>query len=115
MKRDMDLIRALMLSFEGETEIDLSDYSEDQQVYHSALLLDAGFIDGRPRTDGKGEISSVHVFRLTWEGHEFIDSARNDTVWNKAKDKFTKAGVDVGIDILKAILKSLMMDKLGMG
>jgi len=47
MRRDMNLIRQLLLLYEGEEpKPDLSQFSEDQQVYHSALLIEAKPVDG---------------------------------------------------------------------
>ena len=46
MKRDMNLIRVLLLETEGEEpKPDLSDYTEEQRVYHSALLIEAEAIE----------------------------------------------------------------------
>lgn len=46
MKRDMELIRLLLLEVEGEEpKPDLSAYSSETQAYHLALLVDAGLDD----------------------------------------------------------------------
>jgi len=46
----MNLIRLLLLETEGEDpKPDLSAYTEDQCVYHSALLIEAGLVDGQTR------------------------------------------------------------------
>jgi hypothetical protein len=29
---------------------------------------------------------------LTWDGHEFLDAMRDDTLWKRAKEKFIKPG-----------------------
>ncbi len=43
MKRDMDLIRLLLRGYEGEEpKPDLSNYTNEQKVYHDQLLADAG-------------------------------------------------------------------------
>ncbi|MGO8839441.1 MAG: DUF2513 domain-containing protein [Limisphaerales bacterium] len=43
--------------------------------------------------------------RLTWAGHDFLDAARNDTIWNKAKDEFLKPGISWTFSILFEWLK----------
>jgi len=50
MKRDMDLIRLLLFQVEGEKELDLSDYSDEQKLYHQRLLLEAGLVHGSERS-----------------------------------------------------------------
>lgn len=114
MKRDMDLIRALLLKYEGEEDVDLSKYSEEQQVYHAALLVEAKLVKGEEHPGWDGETCNVLVERLTWEGHEFLDAARNETIWKKVKDKISSKGVDVGLSLLTALLISFTKDKLDM-
>lgn len=33
---------------------------------------------------------------LTWDGHEFLDSIRNDNVWIKAKEGIKSKGLELG-------------------
>ncbi len=53
MKRDMSLIRLLMLNHEGETDVTeaLSGYTEKQQVYHTAQLIESGLLKGQVSED----------------------------------------------------------------
>lgn len=115
MKRDMNLIRLLLLETEGQApKPDLSNYSEKQQVYHTALLIDAGLVDGIAIKDSSGEIQATNVYRLTWAGHEFLDAARNETVWQKTQENIKKTGVDVTISILKDLLTQTLKQTLGL-
>jgi len=114
MKRDMNLIRLLLLETEGEDpKPDLSAYTEDQRVYHSALLIEAGLIDGSIVKNFEGLAATTIRLRLTWAGHEFLDAARNDTIWHKASDRIKKSGVDVTISLMKEILNQLLKQSLG--
>ena len=100
MKRDMNLIRLLLLETEGEDpKPDLSAYTEDQRIYHSALLIEAELVHGVIRTDEIGQPNGTVRLRLTWAGHEFLDAARNDTVWQKAGERIKKSGVDVTVSL----------------
>jgi len=115
MKRDMNLIRLLLLETEGgEPRPDLSAYGEEQRVYHSALLIEAEFIDGEIVRNHQGYPASTISIRLTWKGHEFLDAARNDTIWNQARERIKKSGVDVTISVLEEILKQLLKKSLGL-
>lgn len=40
--------------------------------------------------------------RLTWEGHEFLDKIREDTIWNKTKDTIVDKGLPFVFDIVKS-------------
>ena len=115
MKRDMNLIRLLLLQTEGEDpKPDLSAYSGEQCVYHSALLIEAGLIDGHIIPNATGLPAHTVRLRLTWAGHEFLDAARNDTVWHKASERIKKSGVDVTISLLKELLNQLLKQSLGL-
>lgn len=115
MKRDMDLIRLLLLETEGEEpRPDLTGYAEQQRIYHSALLIEAGLIHGIIRKDGKGLPAGTVRLRLTWAGHEFLDAARNDSIWKKAGEKIKQSGVQVSVAILEELLKKLLKEAVGL-
>lgn len=91
MKRDMDKIRSVLLAFE---ELDKPFYlaygSEPiggltgglEMVEYLKLLESAGFLE-------KGQHST---YRMTWEGHEFLDKVRDPEIWRKTKDGAGKLG-----------------------
>lgn len=115
MKRDFDLIRLLLLDQEGETSVDLSPYNKDQINYHKALLINGGLAEGPIHYPG-GHLTdvpdAVHLLRLTWEGHEFLDKARNDTVWKKAKSFVLERGISLTIDAIKIALTEVVRMQL---
>ena len=108
MKRDMDLVRLLLLQVEeGEAPSALSSYSEEEVVYHTDLLIGAGLLKGKPVYDAAvGRVTGAFVEGMTWEGHDFLDAARNDTVWNKAKEKVVKSGLSWTASMLLEYLKA---------
>jgi len=115
MKRNMNLIRLQLLETEGEEpKPDLSAYTEEQLVYHSALLIEAELVHGEVITDGSGQPAGTVILRLTWAGHEFLDAARNDTIWHNAAERIKKSGVDVTLSLLKEVLNQLLKQSLGL-
>jgi hypothetical protein len=112
MKRDMDLIRLLLNRLEEDQDLEVPGYDQKQILYHLQLMNDAGFViaDFLPGQDG--EPVGVRVERLTNVGHDFIDSARNETVWAKFKDKSKKSGgmaLDVAMEVLKGLAKQYFL------
>ncbi len=98
MKRDMSLIRKLVLAIEdcpGAFSVDhakFADVEEKAIKYHLYLLVKGGLAEGVERTHGgSGGIPEALVTHLTWAGHDFADASRNETIWNQAiktiKDK----------------------------
>lgn len=49
---------------------------------------------------------SANVIRLTWDGCEFVDSVRSDTVWNKAKETIIKPAGSFTFSILRDWLRT---------
>lgn len=114
MKRDADLIRLLLLEYEGEQpKPDLSAYTPEQRLEHEALLIEAGLIHGRVIEDSNGFPDGVVILRLTWAGHEFLAAARSETVWKKVREHLKKAGVQVPVSILEELLKQFLKETLG--
>ncbi len=111
MKRDMDLARNILLIMEnddnprGPGSISIPDIENDVIAYHIKLLRAAGLIEAIDASSSSG----MHFIptSLTWEGHEFIDAARNDGIWNKAKDLMIKETGGMSLDVLKTLLTQL--------
>lgn len=115
MKRDMDLIRFLLLSFEsGANRDDLKRYDENAQVYHMVLLKDAGMIDAVVRTDERGVPNGAIFLRMTWAGHEFLDSIRDEDVWGKIKEHVLKPAASWTLSIIVDYAKRDIRRRLGL-
>jgi hypothetical protein len=110
MKRDFELVRKLLLDFEGEG-VDLSPYTEQQILYHKALLLEAGLAEGPKPHYSSREFSEIPdrviIRRLTWEGHDFIDAIRDEGRWQKVKDWIKEAGKILTLETLKEAISTL--------
>jgi hypothetical protein len=50
----------------------------------------------------------VSIERLTYAGHEFLDSAREDKLWNKAKETVLRNAGTLTVESLKIALSLLM-------
>ncbi len=114
MKRDMDLIRLLLMDAEDEAYVDLSAYSKKQILYHQSLLVDSQLCQGTVSRSGQGEVLEVHIAQLNWQGHDFLDAARNESVWRKVKEKIVLAGGGMTIGIVTQMLKKELTDRLGL-
>lgn len=44
--------------------------------------------------------------RFTWRGNEFLDAARDDTVWNRAKARFADTAGALKFDLVAAACKA---------
>ena len=114
MKRDMELIRLLLLEVEEEDTPDLSQYPEQQQLYHMILLIEAELVKGEVIDGEDGSACSAHATRLTWRGHEFLDAARNPSVWKQVSDKLKSAGASLPLPIIQEMLISVLKKQVGL-
>ena len=118
MKRDMDLVRKLLLAAESEehgyvSKVEIPGYTEEQINYHAFLLGEAGLAKVANVTHNKSEGPEALLVNLTWAGHEFIDSARENTIWNQARDKINKIG-GATLPIWTALLSELIKKQIGL-
>lgn len=111
MKRDMDLIRQIVLATAdmkyGEVLSALPNTAPEAFATHVAWMHEAGLVKATYE-EGEGGSAATYafVFRLTWAGCEFADAVRSDTLWNKAKGNILKPGISYTFDVLKDWLKS---------
>ncbi|MDO6467538.1 MAG: DUF2513 domain-containing protein [Paraglaciecola chathamensis] len=112
MKRDMDLIRKLVLYIEAKeddhpiSKEPFAGFTELEFEEHYHLLYEAGLV--RCETvcsrSTPSRIVRVIPFSLTWEGHDFADAIKNEKIWKNAKDKITSQIGGLPFDVLKAVL-----------
>ena len=120
MKRQMELIRKILGHIEEKgsrqpmSDIEIPGYENDEVEYHLLIMSEANLIkaDFTLMTDGREKLH--YVYRLTWEGHEFLDASKNTNVWRKVKSQINEKGMDVPFEVFKGILmvavKSFLME-----
>ncbi|MGP6433897.1 DUF2513 domain-containing protein [Pseudomonas paraglycinae] len=122
MKRDLDLVRKILMYYEDkemdgmDRAIEVGGYSESSINYHLLLMDEAGLLrcERSVSSSTPSRVIKVYPFSLTWKGHEFLSSAKNESLWGKAKSlSLDKAGV-LSFDIMKDLLISMAKDKLGL-
>ena len=121
MKRDMDLIRKILLKigeYNGDDalqDIQIEGYTPEEIAYHVYLLENAGLIEGKVLfCIDSVKPSGYAIFRLNWNGQEFLDACRNEGIWVKAKEKLKSIGGDAPIEVFKALIIEIMKKQLGM-
>lgn len=102
MKRDMDLVRKILitledddwyLSFSAGNLPKIEDYREMQIEYHMRIMAQAGLLHVESYAIESGSPDhplAIKSYSLSWEGHEFLAAARNDTFWKRAKVEMGK-------------------------
>ncbi|EZQ18942.1 hypothetical protein CF98_00160 [Halopseudomonas bauzanensis] len=119
MKRDMDLVRLLLLRLESLSDephsilvlnpakFDVEGYTADQVDYHLYLLVDSRLVD----QGGSGVMSGFAFKQLTWAGHDFLDAVRDDEIWRRTREGVRAAG-GFSIELLGDLAKGLIRKKI---
>lgn len=91
MKRDMDLIRQMVLQVRNSNGSVSSMPGVDQEVFmeHVQLLQEAGLVDAAIQVV-QHRVRAAIIWRLTWAGQDFASAIAEDTLWRKAKENVIK-------------------------
>jgi hypothetical protein len=124
MKRDLDLLREIMLVLEDKMEYgknfqsnQLIEVIQDKTLnmhklaYHVGLLVESNLIRAKENKYYGGEPTDYLINTITSQGHDFIDTIRQDTTWNKIKAKASDIG-GFSLSILMDIGKELLNNKI---
>lgn len=88
----------------------LTKYSLEDIAYTLYLLDEAGFIDAQI-TNYDGGIYTIFVYRLTYIGHEFIDTIKSDNVWKKVQAAVASIG-SASLPIIQTLGSQFALDFL---
>lgn len=113
MKLDMDMVRDLLIQIEGLKpykellQIDLDDLIEAE---HLELLIESGLCKGNINYLSNS-IPMGHINRLTWEGHQFLETIRDDKIWTNTKSVLSKAG-SFTLDLIQKVALDIITKQI---
>ena len=121
MKLDTDLIRKVLLWCEDKlpdkersyqaSEIEIKGYTSDQILYHVALLVDGEYL--KVIDASAGSYKDYFIERLTYDGAQFLEIIKSNTVWKKFKEKAKELGLPT-VQVILPILVDLLKKQLGL-
>lgn len=122
MKRDLDLMRKILLRIEAQPEVppktliieDFLDLCDNPQVLslHIGLLRDSGLIE----TAGEsydGDVRDYDIARLTFNGYEYLDSVRSAKVWKAVRERLSAIG-GATLEIVMEVAAEQVKKELGL-
>jgi hypothetical protein len=113
MKRDMDLMREILLEVEKLNSMErwvarpLMGHSKEEVVAHVRLAMDAQLVGGAVTSS---LAASVH--RLKSDGYDFLEASRDTELWEDAKKRAQSAGVPITIAAMKIIINTLIIERV---
>ena len=118
MRRDMDLIRRILIMV-GDSPVPLQAtvFVDDMHpfetvAYHIDLIGQAHLADTSITRMSGDVIPRAEVGPLTWDGNEFLDAIRSDTIWTRVKQRVGATVGSTTIDVIKALAVKLASDML---
>jgi len=112
MQWHTDLARAILLQVEKNPYVNapttpkVEGYNNDQISYHIMLLAEAGLIKAMNCSTGLGV--QWAATRLTYDGHEFLEKARSESVWQKAKALALDRAGTLSLEAIKIALSEVV-------
>ncbi|MEQ8503865.1 MAG: DUF2513 domain-containing protein [Rhodospirillales bacterium] len=125
MKRDMELVRKILIDVQSRTDtiprgLIIDGYDDAVVARHAEMLVESGLLKGNvsPRSSDT-PYPTVIVQELSWEGHDFVDALETEGVWKTITSKFSAGEIaSMPLSILKNVGMKLAeyyaMQKLGM-
>jgi hypothetical protein len=114
MQRNMDLVRMILLRLEtspsgwAPNDLGIKSFPPEQIGYHAHIMMQEGLIEGSDATTVSSAGPEGLPRSLTWKGHEFLDLARDQDRWNRAKAIIAKLG-GAPISVWMKVLTDLML------
>lgn len=114
MKRDMDLVRKILLEIEKQYvstalyNLEIDGYDKETIAYHCKIIYEAGLISDYNAQYASDSIHDFGVGPLTWEGHDHLDKVRNNSIWEKTKEVITKKGLPLIFDTIKTVSTAII-------
>ena len=119
MKRDLDLVRQLMLQIEAlpaapPVQYRMSEIEDPVLLAHLEMLIEAGLVNGKiARSHGtRGDVISVSG--LTWQGHEWVEMVRSHSLWNEVKSAVLDSGGVLSFELTKAVASKILRARLAL-
>lgn len=126
MKLNHECVRDVLIHIEENlsygyymdfSKVELKDYSQEELLYTADKLLEAGFITGTRRNSIAESLPDIRITSLTWEGHQFLDNIRDDSVWKDTKkvlSKFSSVSLSLVGNVASQVISSLIHSQLGL-
>ena len=115
MKRDMDLVRSILLEIEKQYQstaihnLTIEGCDMAKIAYHCKILHEAGLVSDYNAQYDDDDIDFFTVGPLTWDGNDYLDKIRDNSIWKKTKDVIRKKGLPLVIDTIKTIANAFIV------
>ena len=116
MKRDMDLIRLILLKIQAEYQstglcnLQIEGYEPEVVAFHCKILNERGLISSYKARYADDKIYFFSVGGLTWDGCDYLERIRDNSQWTKIKRIIKGQGLPLIIETVKEISSALIIE-----
>jgi hypothetical protein len=109
MERNFNLVRQILLQVEATPpgtiiqELTCEGFDKPTIIEHVEIMIEANLLDGLVTTTLAGSDGFL-LRKITWQGHDFLANAKNDTIWKKVMNEAKEKGSSVSLVVLNGLL-----------
>jgi Hypothetical protein (DUF2513) len=125
MRLNQDCVRDFLLELEEKLEFNdtiflgqfeqlkvVNLYGKENCLYTLGRLIEAQYLNAKIQY-ASDEVYGVFISSLTWDGHQFLDTIRDNEIWTRTKEA-TKKLSSTSLPILSALATEFLKQKLGL-
>lgn len=123
MKRDLDLIRDILLQIENTengkriyvdqlVEALNSEYDFNTISYHVGLLEDSDYIVCERVHRAGTMIDGFIIYRMTNYGHDYLETVKDDSVYKETKSKLGSLFSNSSLEIVSKVASEIILSKI---
>jgi hypothetical protein len=109
MERNFNLVRQILLQLEATPpgtmiqKLTCEGFDDATIIEHVDIMIEAKLLDGSITKTLAGS-SGFFLRKITWNGHNFLANAKNDTIWKKVMNEAKEKGSSVSFVVLNGLL-----------
>ncbi|MBO1064740.1 DUF2513 domain-containing protein [Anabaena sp. 54] len=121
MKRDWNLVRQILLQTESSPpgvyiqSFTCEGFDRATIIEHIEIMIESKLLDGVVYKTSMVGCASFVVYKITWEGHNFLEDARNDTIWKKVMAEAKDRGTSTSFVVINGLLTKAAQKFAGLG
>jgi hypothetical protein len=118
MKRDMDLVRAILIALEAHAhgfapaEFTVAGYDDETIGHHIWLMAQGKLVTAQDVTSFENGSPTAIPRAITWDGHDFLATVRDERVWRRLKADLKDQAISLPFALFKELATEILKSYL---
>jgi hypothetical protein len=114
MKRDMELVRRILLAMEAGELGAIAGYDQTVVGHHVWLMAQGRLLEAATSTT-QGDAHPVALpIAITWTGQDFLNTVRDEAVWARVKALQEERGLSLPFYLLLGVATKILAGQVGL-